>query len=124
MSDAYAEITATMQRYFDGLYHSDTNVLRTVFHPDARYVCATDDSLVNMGMDEYFPIVDARPAPAASGQQRRDAIASIGLAGPKTAIVRAHCAIGPKYFTDLLTMILTDEGWRIISKVFHYDLDA
>jgi len=123
MSQDFAAVSELLQLYFDGLYHSDTERLGRVFHPEARYVCATDPELVNLSMAEYFPVVDARPAPAASSQARRDRIVSIEFAGPSTAFARVHCAIGPKYFTDLLTLIRTEEGWRIIAKVFHYDLE-
>jgi hypothetical protein len=43
------------------------------------------------------------------------------FAGPVTAFVHAKCAIGPKYFTDFLTLIRIDGRWQIIAKVFHYD---
>ena len=43
------------------------------------------------------------------------------FAGPVTALVRLHCAIGPRYFTDLLTLIHLDGRWQIIAKVFHYE---
>jgi len=122
MTTAFAAIAEALQLYFDGLYHSDTERLRRVFHPNARYVTATGDELVDMGMDEYFPVVDKRPAPAASNQPRQDRIVSIAMAGPKTAAVRLNCAIADRYFTDLLTLIEVDGEWRIISKVFHYDL--
>jgi hypothetical protein len=122
MQDARAALEDRMRLYFDGLYHSDTEKLRQVFDPAARYVCATDDDIVNLGMAEYFPLVDARQPPAARGETRRDEIVSIVFAGPKTAFVQAHCAIGDRYFTDFLTFIRTDAGWRIIAKVFHYDL--
>ncbi|MEZ5668738.1 MAG: nuclear transport factor 2 family protein [Alphaproteobacteria bacterium] len=123
-ADDYAAIHRQMQAYFDGLYHSDTGLLRPVFHPDARYVCATADELVNIGMDAYFALVDKREPPAARGERRRDAVVAIAFAGPKTAFVRANCAIGPRYCTDFLTLIKTADGWQIISKVFHYDLEA
>lgn len=119
-----AAIIAQMQRYFDGLYHSDTGRLAAVFHPRARYVTASGADLVDIGMDEYFPIVDARPAPASRGEPRRDAIEQIAFAGPVTAHVRARCAIAERRFTDLLTFIKVDGEWRIISKVFHYDIAA
>ncbi|WP_425406313.1 nuclear transport factor 2 family protein [Hwanghaeella sp.] len=51
-------VTETLKTYFDGLYHSDTEMLGRVFHPQARYVCAIGDELVNLGMEEYFPVVD------------------------------------------------------------------
>lgn len=124
MTQDYPEITNLMQTYFDGLYNSDTSRLEQVFHPDAIYACASDGELLHLTMADYFPIVDKRPSPASTGEPRRDEIVSIEFAGPVTALVRAHCAIGPKYFTDLLTLIKLDGRWQIISKVFHFDLVA
>jgi hypothetical protein len=54
-------------------------------------------------------------------ETRRDAIVSIEFAGPVTAFVHAKCAIGPRYFSDFLTLIRVDGRWQIISKVFHYE---
>ncbi len=124
MPNPVTEIEAQMRLYFDGLYHSDVKRLGQVFDPAARYVCATETPVVNLGIDEYFPIVAARQAPAALNEPRRDEIASILLAGPNTALVKAHCTIGERYFTDFLNFIRTAQGWRIIAKVFHYDLIA
>lgn len=122
MSDAHAEITQVLAEYFDGLHFSDSRRLARVFHPKAHYVCPTEDTLVHRTMPEYFPIVDARPSPASRGEPRHDRIVSITLGGPALAFVHAECAIGPKFFTDFLTLILTDDRWQIISKVFHFDL--
>lgn len=122
--EAFTKIADVIQTYFDGLYMSDTERLRRAFHPRARYVTATGDELVDLGMDEYFPIVDARPSPASRNEPRRDQIVSIAMAGPRTAAVRVNCAIADRYFTDLLTLIETDGEWRIIAKVFHYDIVA
>jgi hypothetical protein len=40
-----------------------------------------------------------------------------------TALARVECAIGAKRFTDLLNFIRLDGRWRLIAKVFHFDLD-
>jgi 4-oxalocrotonate tautomerase len=122
MSTEYEAVAKVLQTYFDGLYHSDTKRLGQVFHPQARYVCATEDKLVDLGMGEYFPIVDKRPSPASRNEPRADRIVSIEFAGPKTAFARVNCAIGPKRFTDLLSLILQDGRWQIVSKNFHFDL--
>jgi hypothetical protein len=118
----YAAIIEAMTLYFDGLYHSDTARLAKVFHAKAQYVCASDGTLTHLGMDQYFPVVDQRPAPASKNETRHDRIISIEFAGPVTAFVRAECAIGAKFFTDFLTFVLIDGRWQIIAKVFHYDL--
>lgn len=118
----YAALTAVLRDYFDGLYTCDTAKLARVFHPAASYACATDGTLLKLGMDEYFPVVAKREPPASRNETRRDRIISIEFAGPVTALARVECAIGPKFFTDLLTFIKLDGRWQIIAKVFHYEL--
>jgi len=122
MDPRYAEVAAMLGDYFDGLHHSDTARLAKVFHPRAHYVCATEGTLTHLTMGEYFPIVDRRPSPASRNEQRADRIVSIEFAGPVTAVARVECMIGPKSFTDLLSLIFIDGRWQIISKVFHFDL--
>jgi hypothetical protein len=122
MKNSYPDVADVLSMYFDGLYHSDTTRLRNVFHPRAQYVCATEGTLTHRTMEDYFRVVDQRPSPASRGEGRTDSIVSIEFAGPVTAFARAHCAIGSKYFTDLLTLIHIDGRWQIISKVFHFDI--
>ena len=119
--DAIAQV---LRDYFEGLYRSDTNLLRRVFHPAALYACTSDGSLLALHMDEYFPIVDKRPSPASRGEARADRIISIEFAGPVTALARVECSIAPKHFIDLLTFVFVDGRWQVISKVFHYDVVA
>lgn len=122
MTDPRTRIEAQMALYFDGLHHSDVERLARVFAPGARYVCATGGEVVNLGLDDYFPIVAGREPPAARGERRRDEIVSITFAGDSAAVVVARCAIGERFFTDFLSFIRTPDGWRIIAKVFHYDI--
>ena len=117
-----ASIEQTLQDYFDGLHQSDTTLLRKVFHPQAVYASATDGELVHRTMDEYFPIVDARPSPASRHESRRDRVVWIDFAGRDTAVARVECAIGPKRFNDFLTLVRLHDRWQIIAKVFHYEL--
>ncbi|AZO76365.1 MULTISPECIES: nuclear transport factor 2 family protein [unclassified Bosea (in: a-proteobacteria)] len=119
----YAELVEVLTRYFDGLYHSDAAKLAGVFHPQAIYACASEGSLTHLTMDTYLPMVERRPSPASRGEARHDRILSIEFAGPVTAFARVECAIGPKRFTDLLSFVRLDGHWRLIAKVFHFDLD-
>jgi Putative lumazine-binding len=121
-STPFLAVSAVVSDYFDGLHHSDTKRLSRVFHPDARYVCATETPLLQLGMGDYFPVVDKRPSPASRGEKRNDRIISISFAGPVTAFVHAECSIGAKFFTDFLTFIRVEGRWQIIAKVFHFDL--
>lgn len=121
-AEPYAAIAAVLQSYFDGLHDSDSAKLRGVFHPLATYTCATEKPLLHMGMTDYFALVDKRPSPRSRGEQRRDRIVSMEIAGPDAAFARVECAIGPRFCTDLLTLVRIDGRWLIMAKVFHYDL--
>jgi hypothetical protein len=112
MTPPFDAVSAVLQDYFEGLHHSDTNILRKVFHPSALYACATDGTLLTMRMEEYMPVV------------RTDRILSIEFVGPVTALAKVECSIQPKFFTDLLTLIYVEGRWQIISKVFHYTVKA
>lgn len=118
----FAEIVAALGDYFDGLHHSDADKLGQLFHPQAIYACGTEGSLTCLSMAEYLPMVAKRPSPASRGEPRHDRILSIEFAGPVTALARVECAIGEKRFTDLLSFIRLDGHWRLVAKVFHFDL--
>lgn len=120
--DAFAAITPVLQAYFDGLYTCDTALLEQVFHPQAIYATATGGDLVHHTMDTYLPIVAARESPASRNEGRRDAVLGIDLVGPVTALATVECAIGDRFFTDLLTLVRVEGRWQIIAKVFHYDI--
>mgnify|MGYP002713106127 FL=1 len=119
MNKQFSDVAAALSLYFDGLYHSKTELLRTMFHREAIYVCADKEPLIYRTMADYFAIVDKRPSPASRNEARRDRILSIEFAGPNTALARVNCAIGDSYFTDLLSLIHVDGRWQIIAKVFH-----
>lgn len=104
--------------YFDGLYHSDTQRLRQVFHPQAIYACVVDGQLLHYTMAQYFSIVDQRPSPASRAQVRQDRIVSIEIVGTTAALARVECAIAPKQFSDILSFVNVEGRWQIIAKVF------
>ncbi len=121
MKSAFSDVEAVLADYFEGLYRSDTDILRRVFHPAALYACATGGTLLTLRMDEYFSIVDKRPSPASRGDARTDRIIATEFVGPVTALARLQCSILPKHFTDLLTLLFVGGRWQVISKVFHYE---
>ena len=123
MNPPFDAVTVVLLDYFEGLYRSDSQILRRVFHPAALYACATDGTLLALGMPDYFAVVDKRPSPASRGDARTDRILSIDFIGPVTALARVQCSILPRHFTDSLTLVLIDGRWQIISKVFHYELE-
>ena len=123
-SEVINRIELQLQKYFDALYFSDVVRLKEVFHEDAVYICATERPMLKLTMAEYFPIVENRISPASKQQLRHDKITSIHLLNEMMAMVHVECAIEPKYFYDALTFVLVENEWKILSKVFHYEIMA
>jgi len=114
------EIDGLMGRYFDGLYHSDSEVLRTVFHPALAYVNATGGNHEFMDLEAYMTRIDTREPPAARGEKRSESVDRVTLTGRQMGLVEARMTMMGRDYHDLLTLIHTDAGWKIMTKVFAY----
>lgn len=123
-ASAYGEVENVLNKYLDGLYDSNAALLAEVFHSQAIYCTPVGESVTHLSLEDYLPIVRARPSPRSIFQPRNDVIERIEFAGPKVAMARILCTIAPKKFTDLLTLICSKGRWQIISKVFHYEIAA
>lgn len=120
MAEPMAEITRALQTYFDALHDGDVAKVRAVFLPGAHLYSASDGPLLDIPLEKYVEIVAGRPSPRSRGETRRDRIVSVDMSGPQTALAKVECAIGPKLFTDYLTLLKVDGSWRIIAKAYHY----
>lgn len=112
------EIEALMQRYFDGLYAADSDVLRGVFHPELAYVNATRGNHEFMGLEAYMTRVDGRQPPSERGDPRHDVIDRVSIKGGEIAIVEVRMTMMGRDYQDLLTLIRGEGGWKVLTKVF------
>lgn len=119
---AIFDIQQQIEKYFDALYFCDLALLKQVFHADAIYMNVTEQPILRLNMAEYFSIIESRNSPASKKQIRQDKVISIHLIHDQLAIVHVECVIEPKYFYDALTFTLDHDQWKIISKVFSYQL--
>ncbi|MGG2099103.1 nuclear transport factor 2 family protein [Acinetobacter haemolyticus] len=119
---AIFDIQQQIEKYFDALYFCDLALLKQVFHADAIYMNVTEQPILRLDMAEYFLIVESRTSPDLKNQIRQDKVKSIDLIHDQLAIVHVECVIEPKYFYDALTFTLDHDQWKIISKVFSYQL--
>ena len=117
---AYAELTALMERYFDGLHRADSTILRTVFHPELAYVCATPGDELYLNLTDYMARIDAREPPAKRGEPRTGTVLDIAFAGSRLARITARMSMMGRDYTDLLTLVHDGTQWRVIAKIFAY----
>lgn len=121
MHDAIQDINQRLLKYFDALYFGDVGLFAELFHPQASLFCATGD-FVSMDVRSYLDIVAARQSPSARHDPRQDRILSISVPTATTAHARVQELFLPKRFTDELVFIRAGNEWKIISKVWHFDL--
>lgn len=117
-----AAIEAVLQTYFDGLYEGDTDKLAAAFHPCAHLYWDKDGVVQDLPREDWFAMVRSRPSAKANGLPRADRILMLDQSGPECAVAKVACQLPPRYFNDYLVFLKTAEGWKIVSKVYRFDL--
>jgi hypothetical protein len=120
MDGTYGAIARALDDYFDGFYDGDVDKLQRIFEPSAHLYSAADGPFQDDPMDAVYERVRARTPPAANRQKRHDRILMIDVAGPEMALAKVQLAIGPKLFTDYLSLLRRDGRWRIVAKAYTY----
>ena len=114
-------IMDTVNKYFDGLYRSNTQLLREIFHPKATITgYGGDGTLRIMTLDDFLEFVDTVPSPANDGIEFDMAVLSIDQSG-KAAAVKVRDYYLKRDFIDYLHLAKTTDGWKITAKAFHSD---
>ena len=118
------DIESAIHAYLEGIHTGTVELLKASMHPDCRMICTSGPGYLNIGMDVYFDMVAKRQSPAEVGEERRDEIVSITRLNEEIAFVNLKCLVLGKHCEDALTLIPHDGEWRIIAKVFAYQLSA
>ncbi|WP_294224971.1 nuclear transport factor 2 family protein [uncultured Shimia sp.] len=116
----FKAVGALMETYFEGLHQADSVLLRTVFHPQLAYVCATPGDELFLDLETYMDRVNGREPPAKRGDPRSERVLEIAFPGERLAHVTAQMSMMGRVFLDVLTLVDDGTGWRIVTKVFTY----
>ena len=119
ISDNILQIENVLRRYLDLLYNSDTNLIETVFLPEATVNSVADGKIVSIDMVGFRERIAGRQSPASTGEKRDDKIIMVDISSPTTAMAKVECMILKNQYTDYLSFIKVSGKWGIISKVFH-----
>lgn len=115
-----SEVSDLIDAYFEGLYQADVSMLEKVFHPDASYVNLVETEYLNTNIPEYFKMMKKRVSPADRKDERNDQILSVEFGGEKMAFVQVSLTMLGRNYHDQLTLSNDKYGWRIMTKLFHY----
>ncbi len=121
-ADDRQQIEQTVRRYFDGLYNSSGDDIKATFHPDAMITGFMSDTgeMAAMKFDRFVAFVEAQTSPASTGEPYELDIVAVDIAGQVATAKVIDRYLG-KRFTDYLSLVKDDKGWRIYNKLWHAD---
>jgi hypothetical protein len=122
MSQDRSTVESVIAHYFDGLYEGDADKLYEVFHPSADLRWLENGELQVLSVPDLLDRVRKRPSAKAEGKPREDFVVTIDRSDESTAFIKLRCQLPPRYFTDYLVAMKLNDGWRIVSKSYRYDL--
>ena len=122
MEDAENTLRALAQVYFDAAYDMDAEQFQSIFHPLSAVTRIGDDGEVSvMPIETWLAGVRNATAPRKLGLERKDEIVAINVSG-HLALIKLKLQMPPRHFTDLLSCLKVQGGWKIVQKVMTVDL--
>jgi len=120
----YDAIIKTMSAYLDGVREGKSALMRPVFHPAATFFGYYPGGVMNGPIQPLFDWIDQNgPAPDIDSRFANVEILGkiahvhLELEGLSGTLAGAGVSM-----SDIFTLMLTDEGWIIVQKAFHWHM--
>jgi len=113
-------ISQTVEDYFQGMYHSDTDRLAKAFHSDSFLTGYYQGNFSRFSVGDWLEMVKQTPPPADQGEAYDMKIVSTDIT-ENVAVVKVRDLYMGLWFTDYLTLINVEDSWKIINKTFHHE---
>ncbi|MFK7855660.1 MAG: nuclear transport factor 2 family protein [Granulosicoccus sp.] len=110
-----------VQVYFDSLYFCDTQKLNSIFHESSSLFDADDGKLFVEPIKSFSQDVGGRVSPASKGQVREEEILMVDWLSPNSALVKIRLRAHENVFVDHLGFVNGEDGWKIVSKIWHLE---
>jgi len=110
-----------IETYFDAIYFCDVKLLDKVFHKDSSLFDVDEGSVLVDPIASFRHDVDNRPSPASQNQVREEEIVMIDWLSQKCATVKVRLRAHDNIFVDHLCFVEGEDGWCIVSKVWHLE---
>jgi len=115
------KIEACIQLYFDSLYESDAEKVRSSFHDAAMISGYLPDGLHEMNLDDFASFVSSQqPSPKENNDEILLEIISCDING-STASVKVRDGYLGMIFVDTLSLLKVNNNWKIYTKLFHVE---
>lgn len=113
-------IEAVVLAYFQGLHEGDVGKIQSLFIKSAVINGYYEGQCINQDLQGYLGVVKRLPSPILMGEDFEMDITAIETSGP-IACVRTRYLYEALRFTDYLSLMRFENGWKIVSKTFRHD---
>lgn len=108
--------------YFNGAFNElDTESMRKGFHPDFAIFSASGNKISRYPIDTWIKNIEKRKQTAnfdPESQKMDCKIASLDITGGSAAAKIELSKDGKMVYTDYLSLLKFDDGWKIAAKVY------
>lgn len=108
------DIQTTVNYYLDGGTLGDSLMFSKAFVPDGQMRFMRNDTVMNISLKDFM----ARARNNGVKQDRKTKIESIQVFG-NAATAKLTIEYPTFYFHDIMSLLKTKDGWKIVSKIFY-----
>ena len=111
---AVKDVETVCNYYLDGGTNGDSVMFSKAFLPDGQMRYMRIDTVMNVLLKDFM----ARNRNTGIKQDRKTKIESIQVFG-NAATAKLTCEYPTFYFHDIMSLLKTKDGWKIVSKIFY-----
>src|SRR5688572_15527973 len=108
------EIETVVTYYLDGGTNGDSVMFSKAFVPDGQMRYIRNETLLNVSLKDFME----RARNKGVKQERKTKIESIQVFG-NAATAKLTIEYPTFYFHDIMSLLKTKDGWKIVSKIFY-----
>ncbi len=108
------EIQTALTYYLDGGTNGDSVMFSKAFVPDGQMRYMRNDTVMNVALKDFM----ARMRNTGTKQERKTKIENIQVFG-NAASAKLTIEYPTFYFHDIMSLLKTKDGWKIVGKIFY-----
>ena len=118
MDNEKKKIEHSIQTYYDSMYFSNGDLVRKIFHQDAKITGYLNNKLLRQSVEEFASFVEhQKPSPKEKEDKIILEILSLDI-GKTTAVAKVRDNYIGMIFIDTLSFIKVENNWQIYNKLF------
>lgn len=120
-TNSTTDLLNTIQMYFDALYYCDTELLNKVFHKSSSLFDVDQGKIFVEPIESFSRDVGSRISPNSKGQEPEAEILMIDWLSANCVTVKIRIRAHQNVFVDHLGLVNGENGWQIVSKIWHLE---